>query len=154
MLFFGGVRDPHEVVAGMRPFNPPLVLTRRRDGMLPMPHAGRVCSASTVSLAATCSCDGLHSVGPTSAFSDPALPFLPQRKWLPPRLLRVPHVWGFHCRKRHASMPISARASCSATARHLPKEILASSPTTVGLRSFPQHPLAGKREPSFNRGSA
>ena len=43
----------------------------------------------------------------------------------------------FTCMKRHASCHYLHMRFCSATARRLPKEILASSLTPVGLRSFP-----------------
>ena len=54
----------------------------------------------------------------------------------------------FTCRRRHASMPTSARAFSQCPARHLLREILASSPTTVVLRRFPQHPSVGGIFPS------
>ena len=47
------------------------------------------------------------------------------------------------CRRRHASMPTSARALPQCPARHLLREMLASYPTTVVLRRFPQHPSVG-----------
>ena len=56
---------------------------------------------------------------------------------LPKTPVRGPYLLGCPSRKLRASRQISARASCSSTARHLLRELLASSPTTVGLRRFP-----------------
>ena len=47
------------------------------------------------------------------------------------------------CRRRHASLSTSARALPQCSARHLLREMLASYPTTVVLRRFPQHPSVG-----------